>query len=100
MFVVTAARSAVMRLHIEVSPGPSVTEVLPATYRAPSRAASDVAIAYPYPLPSSNTPATRKMRIGRAMANSTRAWPRNRVLATQLQALHDHPGKVCRATGH
>src|SRR5450756_207850 len=93
--VVTDARSAVMRAHMLARPGPSVAAVFPAAYRAPSRAASETAMAHAYPRPSSSTPATRRMRIGRATANSTNAWPRKRGRSRiELQARNDDPGQV------
>src|SRR5579859_8061905 len=61
---VTAARSAVTRLHIAPVPAPLVAAVLPASNRAPSRAASEVAMAYVYPRPSSIVPATSSINIG------------------------------------
>src|SRR5256714_14313231 len=79
MLLVTAARSAVIRLHIEARPGPLVVAVLPATYRAASRAASDVSMAKEYPRPISSTPATSTIRTGRASESSTRAWPLPRL---------------------
>src|ERR1700704_6829424 len=96
-----AARSALTRLHMFASPGPLVVDVFPATYRAPSRAALEVAIANVYPRPSSTTPATSRTRMGRVMANSTNAWPRPlRGSAIHLQVGRDDSRQVCGPSGN
>src|SRR5437588_5691902 len=96
---VTAARSAVTRLHIEARPGPLVVAVLPATYRAASRAASDVSMAKAYPRPISSTPAMSTISTGRASESSTRAWPRPlpQWLRIEIEAGHDHPRDLGRS---
>src|ERR1700704_3809127 len=45
------------------------------------------------------TPPTRRIRMGRAIANSTRACPRLRLVAlgTELQVCHHHPRELHRA---
>src|SRR5579864_1123830 len=103
MLPVTAWRSAVTMLHIDAIPGPFVFDVLPATYLAASRAASEVATPKEYPRPSSSMPATSNMSIGRVIASSTRAWARLLVrlrLPIELEVRHDHPRDVGRAARH
>src|SRR5207245_10775788 len=99
---VMAARSEVTRLHMAASPGPLVLEVLPATYRAASRAASEVATANEQPRPIPSTPAMRMASTGRAMANTTsacpaRVRPRRR---SALEAGQGHPRDVPRPARH